>query len=69
MATFESLRADILNYGLTKDSLSALSKLIDGATLQNTTNQDMAYFADIYKAYPQSEDLAYLNRRLISKMS
>ena len=69
VATFESLRADILNYGLTKDSLSALSKLIDGATLQNTTNQDMAYFADIYKAYPQSEDLAYLNRRLISKMS
>lgn len=67
--TFESIRNDVLSYGLTKDNLNALSKLINNATLSNTTNQDMAYFADIYKAYPQSEDLSYLNRKLISKMS
>ena len=67
--TFESVRNDILSYGLTKDSIDSLSKLINNATLSNTTNQDMKYFADICRAYPNNEDLNYLNRKLISKMS
>ena len=67
--TFKSLRDNILNYGLTKEYISELNKLISNASLANTTNQDIAYFSEICKAYPGNSDLSYLNRQLISKMS
>lgn len=69
LTTFKSIRDKIMNEGLSRESLSALNKLIDGANLKNTTNQDVTYFSEICSKYPSNTELSYLNNKLISKIS
>ena len=68
-ATFKSIRDEILNCGLTNETLTALGKLVDNASLKNTTNQDLTYFGEIVNSFPKNETLDYLNRKLIKKLS
>jgi len=69
VATFKSLRDNIFEYGLTNDNLKMLDKIVEGSTIRNTTNQDLSYFSEIIKRYPNNETLEYLNRKLIRKLS
>lgn len=67
--TFKSLRDEVFSCGLNSTIISNLSRLVEKANLTNTTNQDIKYFSEIIGKYPQSEELNYLNRRLIQKLS
>lgn len=68
-ATFKSIRDEIISCGLTNETLTALGKLVDNASLKNTTNQDLTYFGEIVNSFPKNETLDYLNRKLIKKLS
>jgi len=67
--TFKGIRDEILMSGLTNEALVALGKLVENATLRNTTNQDLTYFGEIVSKYPASETLDYLSKKLIKKLS